>query len=227
MDVNNDKPNNNEADLWLAAIKDKPEFSSFVTTVVSNPEMIGVLLEIIRKDKGSTKFYCDKVIRKVSEMKPSLVYPYFKEIAQLIDSTNNFIKWGALLTISNLIPIDQERRFDAIYDKYFDLINSDSMITAATVAGNAWKFVQSWPEKENDITARMLRVLENTYLNKGKPSLECKNILIGHVIECFDKYFEVSGNQNKILEFVGGQKDNNRKSTAKKAAAFLKKHSVA
>lgn len=101
------------------------------------------------------------------------------------------------------------------------------MITAATVAGNAWEFVRALPEKENDITARMLRVLENTYLYKGKPSPECRNILIGYVSECFDKYFEVSGNQNRMLEFADGQKDNNRKSTAKKAAAFLKKHSVA
>lgn len=213
-----------EAESLLAAINNKPEFSSFVETVLSNPDMIGTLLEIIRTDKGSIKFYCDKVIRKISETRPSLVYPYFHEIAQLIDSSNNFIKWGALLTISNLIAVDHEKRFDAIYDQYFDLINSDSMITAANVTGNAWKFIQAMPDKEDDITTRLLRVPKNTYLYKGEPSPECKNILIGHVLDSFDQYFAISHQQSKMLKFAEAQKNNSRQSTAKKALSFLKKH---
>ena len=153
-----------------------------------------------------------------------MVYPYFDDIAQLIHSGNNFIKWGAITVISNLITVDKEKRFEKIRDGYFDLINSDSMITAANVVTNAWKFVQACPEIENDITARMIKVAENTYLHKGNPSPECRNILIGHVIEGFDKYFKVSGNKSMILEFVGSQKNNGRNSTAKKAAAFLKKY---
>lgn len=225
MDINKDKPDKNEADLLLVAIKQKQEFSILVKKVESNPELIGVLLKIIREDKGSTKFYCDKAIQKISETNPSLVYPYFNEISQLLDSTNNFIKWGSIRTISNLITVDKEKQFDRIYDKYFKMINSDSMITASNVIGNAWKFVQALPEKEGDITSRLLKVMENTYLNKGEPSPECKNIIIGNVIECFNKYFGVSGNQDKMLEFVGCQTNNNRKSTAKKAVEFINKYS--
>ena len=99
------------------------------------------------------------------------------------------------------------------------------MITASNVIGNAWKFVQALPEKEKDITACLLKVMENTYINKGESSPECKNIVIGNVIECFNKYFGFSGNQDKMLEFAGSQTSNNRKSTAKKAAEFLKRHS--
>jgi hypothetical protein len=222
--MNNVQADKNEADSLLAAIKEKQEFGTIVNSVESNPELIGVLLKIIKEDKGSTKFYCDKVIQKISETNPSLVYPYFNEISPLLDSTNNFIKWGATRTISNLIAVDKDKKFDRIYDHYFGMIDSDSMITASNVVGNAWKFVLALPEKEWDITSRLLKVTENTYLNKGELSPECKNIVIGHVIECFDKYYGVSGNQDKMLEFALGQTNNDRKSTAKKALEFIKKH---
>lgn len=212
-----------ETDL-LAAVKQKQDVGAFAEQVESKPAWIGGLLNIIREDKGSTKFYCDKVIQRVSETNPVLVYPYFNEISKLLDSPNHFIKWGAIRTLSNLIAVDKEKQFAGIYDQYFGLINSDSMITASNVIGNAWKFIKTLPGKEKDITSRLLRVADNTYLYKGEPSPECGNIAIGHVIDCFDKYFMASGEKDKMLEFAGSQTGNGRKSTAEKAAKFLKKH---
>jgi hypothetical protein len=223
-EIRRKKPDINEVDLLLTAIKQKPELNTLVKMVESNPKLIDVLLKIIKEDKGNTKFYCEKAIRKISETSQTLVYPYFNEISRLLDSTNNFVKWGAILTISNLISVDKENHFNSIYDKYFSMIDSDSMITASNVIDNAWKFVQALPKKENDITSRLLKVIENTYLHKKEPSPECKNIVIGNVIDCFSKYYENSGNQEKMLEFVGNQMKNGRKSTARKAVEFIKKH---
>jgi len=106
------------------------------------------------------------------------------------------------------------------------LIDSESMITAANVIGNAWKIIKKNPIHENDITRRMLRVSENTYLNKGLPSAECKNVLIGHVVDCFDKYYDVSSNKESITNFVIAQTDNPRPQVSKKAKAFLEKHGL-
>jgi hypothetical protein len=38
----------------------------------------------------------------VSEKKPELVYSYFDFLVKLLDSENNFLKWGSIITISNL-----------------------------------------------------------------------------------------------------------------------------
>ena len=112
-------------------------------------------------------------------------------MAALIGSPNSFIKWGAIITLSNLAAVDTENKFASVYEKYFGLIDADAMVTAANVVGNAWKTILSKPEYEQDITKRLLRIPENTYLYKGEPSPECRNILCGHAIDCFDKYFEV------------------------------------
>lgn len=211
-------------DELVGKIKGKPELESFIKEVTQNPALIPELFAIIKADPGSVKFYCEKVLRMVSERQPELIYPYFDEITALIDSPNSFIKWGAIITLSNLIAVDEGNKFASIYEKYFGLIDAEVMVTAGNVIGNAWKTILKKPEYEPDITKRILGISDNTYLYKGEPSPECKNILCGHAIACFDKYFELSHSKEAILDFVADQTNNPRKQTAKKAAAFLEKH---
>ena len=213
-----------EKDKLLEKIQGKPDLEAFVREVLKQPEYIPVLFALIKNDPGSAKFYCEKVIRIVSERHPELVYPYFEEVAALIGSPNSFIKWGAIITLSNLAAVDTENKFASVYEKYFGLIAADAMVTAANVIGNAWKTILNKPEYEQDITKRLLRIPQNTYLYKGEPSPECRNILCGHTIDCFDKYFELAHDKNGILAFASAQTHNPRKQVAKKAAAFLKKH---
>lgn len=209
--------------LMETLIKNK-DLEGLVEVLKGEPSRIKALIEKINTDKSSGKFFLEKSIRLLSEREPSLVYPYFREIAQLIQSSNNFIKWGAIITISNLVGVDEENRFESLFDEYFSLLNSDSMITAGNVAGNAWKFVVKKPEWESEITERLLKVNKNTYLYKGEPSPECKNIMLGHVLGCFDKYYEASTLQEKIIAFAESEVNNPRKSVARKAQAFLKNH---
>ena len=208
----------------LEIIQGKPDLEIFVASLVNSPERVGTLLDIIRRDHGSVKFFCDNAIRTLSEAHPDLVYPWFEEIADLIHSPNHFIQWGSLRTIANLIGVDRGRQFLSIKDEYLDLIDDETMITAATVAGVAWNFVRTLPDLGPEITGRLLKVVDNTYLHKGEPSPECRDIMIGHVLDCFDQYFEISTRQHEILAFAQEQTKNKRKSTARKAGSSIKKY---
>jgi hypothetical protein len=213
-----------QIDHWIIELKKKPDLRTMVDQVIADPSILAILFQIIRGDKSSLKFFCDKIIRSVSEQQPRLVYPYFKIVAGLIDSPNNFIKWGAILTLANLLTVDDEHQFDAVYEHLLALIDSDSMITAANAASCAEKIILKYPEREPDVTRRLLKVSGNTYLYKGELSPECKNIMIGHVLDCFDSYFASSALQDKMLEFAASQCDNTRKKVARNAEAFLTKH---
>ena len=79
---------------------------------------------------------------------------------------------GAVLTLSNLFFVDEENRFEAIYDKYLSFVNSTTMVTAGNTVGNARKIVRKNPAWEKDITKRRLKIQGNTYLHKGEPSPE-------------------------------------------------------
>lgn len=228
MDQNPSKENScspvmhNVSDMFESVRKN--ELDELLREVLSDNARIPLLFEIIRTDQGSMKFTCEKVIRLVSEQKPELIYPYFDNLVQMLDSHNNFIAWGASLTIANLIGIDRRRKFDRIYDRYFAGILSDSMITAGNIIKNAWRFVLANPQWESDITARLLSVADHTYLHKGEPSPECGKIVRGGVLECFDKYYDLSSGKPEMIQFAAELRNCSRKPVAKKAAAFMKKH---
>lgn len=209
---------------FLKILDSKPTIEDLTDMVCCDTSWIPVLFDIIKSDSGSRKFACDKIIRKISEKDPKCIYPYFDEVADLISSSNSFIKWGAIVTLSNLVSVDSEEKFPPVYERYFDLIQSDAMITAANVVGNAWKIVDKYPQYETDITKRLLQVTEHVYLNKGELSPECQRILCGHVLDCFDRYYERSANQSDMIEFAKKLTDCSRHAVAKKAQDFLKHH---
>jgi hypothetical protein len=128
-----------DLDQLRALLKTKPEITELIGQIAIHPEIVPLLFEVIRTDKGTTKFYCDKILQGISESAPQLLYPYFDQVAANIDSPNNFIKWGAIITLANLIKADNENKFAAVYDKYFALIHAGSMITAGNAARGAGK----------------------------------------------------------------------------------------
>ncbi len=210
------------------ALRGKPDLKDFLEMVQNDPAILPILLDIIQTDAGSTKFYCEKGIRYVSEQSPALLVPYFAEIAKMLESPNHFIQWGSIVTMSNLTVADDGGRFAGIYETYFSLIQSENMVGVANVIRNAWKIVRRYPEWEQDITRRMLRVRENTYYYDGKPSPECNNVLYGHMLYCFDQYFSSASDLSRenILAFATAQIENPRKAVAKAAGAFMKKHAA-
>lgn len=127
--------------------------------------------------------------------------------------------------MSNLVAVDHEDKYGSIYQDYFELIQDPQMITAANVIGNAWKIVLAKPELETDITRRLLEVPNIIYLNKGEPSPECNRIVCGQVLECFEHYFDYSGNQAAMINFAEEQLGSSRKSVVKIAENFLRQHS--
>lgn len=212
-------------DEFLVRLKGKPDIESILIEVSEDPSIIGRLIDIIETEKGSVKFYCEKVLRLTGEKHPKLLYPYYERIAAFMESDNNFIKWGGIVTLSNLAAVDDENKFRKISEKYFKFFHSKSMITARNAAGNAHKFIEKNPAYEKAVTEEMLKVKDDVYYNKGEPSPECKNIMMGTVIDYFDKFFDLTERKSEMLAVAEGEIGNTRKKVAQKARAFIKKHS--
>jgi len=194
-----------------------------VRQVIKNPKLIEVLISIIDSEKGSIKFGCEKIIRLVSEKKPELVYPYFDFFVKLLDSENNFLKWGAIITISNLSCVDSKNQFEKIFNKYYAPVTGPIMVTAANIVGNSWKIAQAKPNLMDRIVDKILKIEKAKYEYKGELSPECNNVVCGHAIDSFEKFFEKANNQKKIMAFIKRQLNNTRPSVKKRAEKFMKK----
>lgn len=205
-------------------LNNKQAFDSLLTDAIEQPELITGLLALMQTGRGSLKFKAEKVIRAVSERQPALLLPHFDLLVSLTKSSNSFIKWGAIITLSNLFQSDIGHHYEAYLAEYLGLIHAEDMITAGNAVGNMWKVVRAYPEREQEITSLLLSVPEIVYKHKGEPSPECNRVVCGHLLDCFDKYYETSGLKQEILAFAEQQLNSSRPGVAKKAAAFLKRH---
>ncbi len=215
-----------DKDDLLFRLKETSNLDWLLAEAENNPQLLNTLVEIVRSERSAVRYTCTKTLRILSEQQPDKIYPCFGDAAAWLQDSNSFVKWDSILILANLAAVDTKHCFASIYEEYFGLIRDSKMVTAANVAGNAWKIVQAVPEWENDITQRLLEVPQIIYLHHGEPSPECNNVMCGHVLDCFDRYFDLSNNQKLMLCFAHTQLNSSRKSVAKKAARFLKKHGV-
>lgn len=194
--------------------------------VIESPELIPQLLEGLNNPKGTIRLGCEKTLRLISEQQPKLIYPHFDTFAKMLDSENNILKWGAIMTISNLVSVDSNGEFEKIFEKYFSSITDKTMITASNVIKNAWKIAMAKPESAEDITQQILKAEKARYENKGQVSPECNNIVRGHAIDSFDKFYDRIRDKKPVLAFIKRQLNNTRKPVSKKAERFLSRHKI-
>jgi hypothetical protein len=182
--------------------------------------LLATVFEGMSSSDPKLRFKSAKILNVMSQKEPGKLYPKIDFFINLLDSDNSIVKWNAIDVVANLASTDVEGRFEEILGKFYGLLQEGSLITASHVVANSWKIVDAKPELENRITEQLLKI-EKTKL----PTEECRNILIGHAILCFDKYFDRIQNKDEVITFVKGQMNNSRNATKAKAEKFLKKHS--
>jgi hypothetical protein len=200
------------------------DLNAIAGRLIKDDKQISILVEALKTETSAKKFAYEKVLRLASSKQPASIYPYFDFFCSLLDHDNNFLKWGAILTIANLTAADTQKKFEAVFRKYFNPIGGQAMITAANIIGSSVTIVQAKPELTDAIAHEILKVDKAKFLLKGQPSPECRNVAIGHAIGALDGFFDKITHKAAVLAFVKRQLKNTRPPVAKKAEQFLRKH---
>jgi hypothetical protein len=189
--------------------------------VIKNPEALTSLFEGLNSDKAAVRYGCEKTFRFISEKRPELLYPHFDFFVKMLDSGNNFLKWGAIITIANLTGADKKNRFEKIFDKYFSPITGPVMITAGNTIGSAARIALYKPHLIEQITREILKVEKAKYKTK-----ECVNVACGHAIDSFSQFYDKIIDKRPVTEFIKRQLRNTRVPVRKRAEKFLKKNNI-
>lgn len=188
---------------------------------IKDPNLLPEIFVGISSKKARIKYGCAKALRIISKENPEKLYPRMNFFTEQLDSDKRILKWNALYVIANLARVDVENRFDGIFDRYYDLLNAEYMVTVANVVRNSGKIAKAKPHLIQRITNELLKT-EKLSL-KSHLTQECKNIILGHVISALGIYFSQIENKDKVISFVKRQLDNTRNATKVKAEEFLEK----
>ncbi len=167
------------------------------------------------------RYGCAKVLIDLSAEYPERLYPYMDEFIGLLDSKYRILNWNALAIIANLAKVDQERKFDAIFDKYYGFLNNEYMVTVASTVQNSAKIALAKSYLIPSITGELLKVEDVSVT----PHLteECKRVIAESAIETFDLFFDKldEKEKKKVLDFVERQLYSSRRTLSARAAVFL------
>lgn len=178
-----------------------------------------VLNEVVKGTLSLNDIYrynCFKTILDISEKNPQVLYPKWGFFEDMLDMENSYFKTEAVHIIANLTKVDEEKRFEKIFDKYFALLNGDSVMLSGHLAKNAGKIARYKPFMEKQITDIMLGIDEQMR------DVERRDLIKSYIIEAFTEYYENSGSREKIVGFVQKQLGSKSQKTKKLAKAFLK-----
>lgn len=179
------------------------------------------LLEGTSSPKAAVRYSCGKVLMDLSEKYPDRLYPYMDNFIGLLDSKHRILTWNAMAIIANLTKVDKDRKFDAIFDKYYSYLSNEYMVTVANVVGNSAKIASAKPYLAQKIAAELLKVQDL----KVTPHLtgECKLVIAEQAIKTFNTLINCNQNKKALIDFAKKHQNSPRTSLREEAQSFLKK----
>jgi len=215
--------NNDFSQLTEALLDKSMTKEELLSKVRQDFSLISFLLKGVDSSKAAVRYGCAKVLMDLSEEHPEKLYPYFDSFIDLLDSKYRILIWNALAIIANLTRVDTDKKFDAIFDKYYSFLDNDYMVTVANVVGNSGTIALAKPYLILKITDELLKVQD---ISTG-PHLteECKRVIAQHAIKTLDLVFDRIDQKERVISFVKVYLDSPRKKLRTTAENFLKKGS--
>ncbi len=189
--------------------------------VKKNNDLIPALLNGVSSPKPAVRYGCAKILMDLSEEKPELLYPHMDFFFHLLISKYRILTWNAIITIANLTFVDREKKFDAMFEEYYHLLDDPYMVTVANVVGSSGKIAVAKPYLTSAIVERLLKV--EAIATTPHLSSECKRVIAEHTIKAFDQFFPQIEQKDKVLSFVEKQLKSKRKTLRVQSENFLKK----
>ncbi len=187
--------------------------------------LVPVLVEGTCSPKAAVRYGCAKVLMDLSAEYPERLYPYMDSFIGLLNSKYRILVWNALAIIASLAGVDAEKKFDAVFDKYYGFLGNEYMVTVANTVGNSGKIALAKPYLIPKITSELLKV-EHISVTPHLTE-ECKRVIAEAAVKTFDLFFDKleEKEKNKVLDFVERQLGSSRRTLSEKAAVFLEKWS--
>jgi hypothetical protein len=191
--------------------------------VIQDSDLIPIILNGVSSSKAAIRYGCAKVLIDLSEKYPERLYSYMNFFTDMLGSRYRILVWNAMAIIANLTKVDADKKFDAIFGKYYRFLNDEYLVTVANVVGHSGTIALAKPYLISRITNEFLKV-ENISITPHLTE-ECKRVIAEKTIESFNMFFGKIEQKEKVLSFVKRHLNSSRETLRIEADNFLKKWS--
>lgn len=161
-------------------------------------------------DKPEVKYHAAKKAIQVSLESPGSLYPDFETFEKFLTGENNVLRWTAIKVIGNLSSVDTGNKVDKVIPTLISFVTDKSLIAAANAVIALSLIAKNKPKYKDPILKAMFSVEKTTYYNKGEPSPECRNVVLGHVLNNLPNLGEDMFKREDVRGFLSRQTKNTR-----------------
>lgn len=163
------------------------------------------------------KYGCAKVLIRIAQENPLLLYPDFPLWSEMLEHANNILKWTAIDLIGYLSAIDTENKINDLFPVLRTLLHGGQLITCNHAIFTFGLIGKNKPEYTRQVIDELLAIQNDTF-----DTDECKAIATGKVLDVFKSYGPNLRDTPEVLAFVREATSSRRDSTKKKAESLLK-----
>ena len=198
--------------------EEDPDIGKLSRLVTGNDEALKQLVDGLTFSVDNYRFNCNTVLVSVARNTPEFLFPYWDNLAGLLESENTYHRCSAINILPHLIPVDGGLKFKGILDRYFKHLDDISVIPPCYIARNCGTIASHLPETVQQMVGELLAI-EETRHKQGR-----KDLIKADIIQAFDQIYDQVENKTAVFGFVEDQLDCSSPKTRKNARAFLKKH---
>ena len=181
---------------------------------LSDESLFKELVAGVKSKDNTIRSNSFRTLQLISEEEPEFLYPYWDYFYQMLGSKNNYHKYIAIYILANLTVVDDENKFNEIFDEYFKIIGGDKVMNASHVAANSPTIYKNKPE----LQSKIIDILLNTdTMHTGKQ----KELVKAYAIEALRKIYPDAPDKDKIMEFVKEQLKSSSPKTRDMASCFM------
>lgn len=203
------------------ALKDY-DLDAFVRLAIEDEDTRGELIrQMIAHPDIMVYYHCYEVLSKASQAEPRLFYPYWSDVASLLDHPNSYHRDFALTILANLTSVDQQDQFASLADRYIAHVNDEKFCTGQYCVRNCQKIITHKPERLDFFLDRLLNL--DAYCDY--PAKQ-KDLLKYDVLVFLEQVYGRSPRKDQIDTFILTASKALSPKTQKKAKQLLKEFSI-
>jgi hypothetical protein len=172
---------------------------------------------VVSKDED-LRYNCYKVLVAIGRDRPELLYPYWDSFVDLLGSPNAYHRSAAVRLIAYMTPADDGSRFEALFDRYFELLDDAKILVTRYLVQDAGLIARAKPALQERVVAKLLSIDDTHHKHK--------DLIKGDVIQAFEAFFDEYSDQEQLLSFVTDQLSSGSPKTREAAKAFLETHQL-
>lgn len=181
---------------------------------ITNEELFQELLRGARSKDDTTRQNSFKSLQIIAEANPQFLYSEWDYFQEMLLSPNNYHQFIAIYILASLTSVDDNKKFEEIFDDYYGILAGDKAMTASHVALNSSVIVKNKPELRSRIINILMSIDD---IHQGKQ----KELIKAYAIEALLKIHPEAEDQEKIEDFVRTQLGSKSPKTRNMAQCFL------